>query len=85
MCVGRGEGAVKIISQKLPTQRWHSSKPPLYSHLCIDSVFSSLATLLTVLSVPRDLKVIEGNSEKYISLGTPADGENYKVGTVTVQ
>jgi hypothetical protein len=27
----------------------------------------------------RDLKVIEGNNEKYISLGTPADGENYKV------
>jgi hypothetical protein len=23
--------------------------------------------------------VIEGNNEKYISLGTPADGENYKV------
>ena len=27
----------------------------------------------------RDLKVIEGNNEKYISLGTPADGESFKV------
>jgi hypothetical protein len=35
--------------------------------------------LTSLCLLPRDLKVIEGNSEKYISLGTPADGENYKV------
>jgi hypothetical protein len=40
---------------------------------------SLFCVLTNVLFDLRDLKVIEGNNEKYISLGTPADGENYKV------
>ncbi len=45
----------------------------VYGH---QSLFSVVTNVLFDL---RDLKVIEGNNEKYISLGTPADGENYKV------